>query len=85
MKRQDKVQALIDRAEYLPCGLSGYSLEVRDIASSAEWYDEYHLAVPVLTVPGADGREVMVPRLPPRTPADRLQKQIEAVLASTAG
>ncbi|KAF8065622.1 hypothetical protein HT031_003223 [Scenedesmus sp. PABB004] len=81
---KDKVRGLIDRAEFVPCFLSGATLEVRDIATNAAWQDAMHLAVPVLAVVDEQGNEVVLPRPQPRVTADRLQRHLEEALRGTA-
>eukprot|EP00878_Enallax_costatus_P009143 GHUV01009557.1.p1 GENE.GHUV01009557.1~~GHUV01009557.1.p1 ORF type:complete len:148 (+),score=40.88 GHUV01009557.1:322-765(+) len=79
---KDKLQGLIDRAEFMPSFLTGATLEVRDISSNAAWQDAMHLSIPVLAVADADGEEVILPRPQPRITADRLQRHLQEALAA---
>ncbi|KAL4439702.1 hypothetical protein ABPG75_002703 [Micractinium tetrahymenae] len=79
---KDKVEALLERAEFLPSVLSAAELEVRDIAARPEWESKYAMSIPVLAASAADGSgEVEVPRPSPRSSADALQRHIEKFLA----
>eukprot|EP00775_Hariotina_reticulata_P013792 gene13792-13913_t len=79
---KDKLQALIDRAQFMPSFLSGSSLEVRDISSNEAWQDDLHLSVPVLAVTDEHGQEAVLPRPPPRISAERLQRHLQEALAA---
>ncbi|WIA36474.1 hypothetical protein OEZ86_007774 [Tetradesmus obliquus] len=79
---KDKLQGLIDRAHFMPCSLSGATLEVRDISTNEAWQDAMHLSVPVLAVLDEQGSEVVLPRPQPRITADRLQRHLEEALAA---
>ncbi|KAI8474704.1 MAG: hypothetical protein J3K34DRAFT_518009 [Monoraphidium minutum] len=77
---KEKMQALIDRAAFMPSALSGATLEVRDISTNAAWQDEMYLSVPVLAALAPGGREVVLPRPQPRVSADRLEKHLDGAL-----
>ncbi|KAL4853203.1 hypothetical protein ACK3TF_005816 [Chlorella vulgaris] len=80
---KEKLEALLDRAAFMPCRLSGAELEVRDIATRPEWEAAYSMTIPVLAAAAPDGsREVEVPRPSPRLSADALQKHVEKFLAA---
>ncbi|KAL4450541.1 hypothetical protein ABPG77_000897 [Micractinium sp. CCAP 211/92] len=79
---KEKLEALLERAEFLPSVLSAAELEVRDIAAQPEWESKYAMSIPVLAAAAADGSgEVEVPRPSPRLSADALQRHIEKFLA----
>ncbi|GAX85350.1 hypothetical protein CEUSTIGMA_g12767.t1 [Chlamydomonas eustigma] len=76
---EEKLKAVLLRAQFAPCALSDCVLEVRDIQMNEAWNSAYALEVPVLAI--MDGtEEVILPRAPPRTTADRLQQHIEKAL-----
>ncbi|GFR44191.1 hypothetical protein Agub_g5374 [Astrephomene gubernaculifera] len=77
---RDRVQGLIDRAQFMPSLLTEYTLEIRDISTNPAWSAAYDMEVPVLTVLAQDGREVCIPRPPPRMTTDKLRRHIEAAL-----
>ncbi|KAJ9528571.1 hypothetical protein QJQ45_020449 [Haematococcus lacustris] len=77
---QSKLESLISRAAFMPSLLTGCQLEVRDIASSQDWQAAYGLVVPVLALQTPGGREVVLPRAPPRMSADRLQRHVIAAV-----
>ncbi|PRW20758.1 glutaredoxin 2 [Chlorella sorokiniana] len=75
---KEKVEQLLERAQFLPSALSTAELEVRDITSRPEWEAQYSMTIPVLAAAAADGSgEVALPRPSPRFTADALQKHIE--------
>ncbi|GIL85108.1 hypothetical protein Vretimale_9968 [Volvox reticuliferus] len=77
---RDRVQGLIDRAQFMPSALMEYTLEVRDISKNPAWRAAYELEVPLLTALTVEGREVRIPRPPPRMTTDKLRQHIEAAL-----
>lgn len=77
---KDKLQALIDRAAFMPSFLTGASLEVRDISTNEAWQDAMHLSVPVLALLDSQDQEVVLPRPQPRVPADRLQQHLQQAI-----
>ncbi|BDA48087.1 probable Glutaredoxin-like protein YDR286C [Coccomyxa sp. Obi] len=80
---KEKIQALLDRAQFMPSPLSDISFEVRDITTEAAWWEAYSLTIPVLTVADPDGsNEVKVPRPSPRISTDRLGQHLEKALES---
>lgn len=79
---KEKVEALLERAQFMPSALSAAELEVRDITSNPQWEAKYAMSIPILAMAAADGSgEVEVPRPSPRYSADALQKHIEKFLA----
>jgi hypothetical protein len=58
--------------------------QVRDISTNAAWQDAMHLGVPVLAVlldsSSKDEAEAVLPRPPPRVPAERLQRHLRDAL-----
>ncbi|KAG2494420.1 hypothetical protein HYH03_007472 [Edaphochlamys debaryana] len=64
----------------MPSALSDWRLELRDITTDPAWQAAYDMEVPVLTALAADGREVRLPRPPPRMTTDRLRQHIESAL-----
>ena len=50
-----KVEALLDRAEFAPCALTGGRLEVRDITSNPAWEQAFSMTIPVLAAARLDG------------------------------
>ncbi|EFN50806.1 hypothetical protein CHLNCDRAFT_33349 [Chlorella variabilis] len=78
---KEKLEALLERAQFLPCALSGAELEVRDISTRPEWEAAYGQLIPVLAAADGGG-EVEVPRPSPRLSADALQKHLEKFLAA---
>eukprot|EP00882_Tetradesmus_deserticola_P029652 GHRQ01033235.1.p1 GENE.GHRQ01033235.1~~GHRQ01033235.1.p1 ORF type:complete len:162 (+),score=75.42 GHRQ01033235.1:48-488(+) len=82
---KDKMQGLIDRAQFMPSFLTGATLEARDISTNEEWQGAMRLSVPVLAVLDAQGSEVVLPRPQPRLTAERLQRHLEEALAALGG
>ncbi|PSC67204.1 glutaredoxin 2 [Micractinium conductrix] len=79
---KDKLEALLERAAFMPSAFSTAELEVRDVTSKPEWEQRYAMSIPVLAAAAADGSgEVEVPRPSPRFSTDALQKHIEKFLA----
>ncbi|KAK9813295.1 hypothetical protein WJX72_011996 [[Myrmecia] bisecta] len=79
---KEKVQALLDRAQFMPSVFSSAHLEVRDITTKPEWESAYGLVIPVLTSACLDdSQEVKIPRPSPRLTAERLGRHIEQALA----
>ncbi|KAG2434318.1 hypothetical protein HYH02_012340 [Chlamydomonas schloesseri] len=76
---RDRVQGIIDRAQFMPSAIAEWHLEERDITSNPAWA-VYDMEVPVLMAVGSDGREVRLPRWPPRMTTDKLRQHIEASL-----
>lgn len=54
-KLKEKLEAMRDRAEFLPSILTGVELEVRDITSNPAWEAAYSMSVPVLVAADPDG------------------------------
>ncbi len=54
-KLKEKLEALMDRAAFMPSVLSNVELEVRDISSNPAWLAAYSMSVPVLAVASVDG------------------------------
>eukprot|EP00887_Chlorella_sp_A99_P004081 scaffold23.g4081.t1 len=54
---KEKVEALLGRAEFLPCALTGARLEVRDIATNPAWEQAYAMTIPVLAAARHDGSD----------------------------
>ncbi|GLI67019.1 hypothetical protein VaNZ11_011184 [Volvox africanus] len=77
---RDRVQGLIDRAQFMPSVLTEYTLEVRDISTDPAWSVAYAMEVPILTTLTVDGREVRIPRPGPRMTTDKLRQHLEAAL-----
>ncbi|KAK9831700.1 hypothetical protein WJX74_006484 [Apatococcus lobatus] len=78
---EEKVRAVIARAEFLPSKLSGADLEVRDIRTKPDWMAAYEYSIPVLTKVSEDGHpEKKIPRAPPKMTAERLARHIEEAL-----
>ncbi|PNW81470.1 hypothetical protein CHLRE_07g357300v5 [Chlamydomonas reinhardtii] len=76
---RDRVQGIIDRAQFMPSAIAEWRLEERDITTNPAWA-VYEMEVPVLVASGSDGREVRLPRWPPRMTTDKLRQHIEASL-----
>ena len=54
-KLKEKLEAIMDRAEFLPSMFSGVELEVRDISTNPAWEAAYSMSVPILTAADPDG------------------------------
>ena len=54
-KLKEKLDALVDRAAYMPSILSDAEIEIRDISTNPTWQAAYSMSVPVLAVASPDG------------------------------
>ena len=85
---QEKLEALVARARFLPGPLSAAQLEVRNCADDAEWARRHAAEVPLVAYESlvADAPFVtFLPRVPPRVSTDETGRRLEeAVLAAAA-
>ncbi|CAG9460407.1 unnamed protein product [Pedinophyceae sp. YPF-701] len=73
----EKLEAVLEAAQFKPSRLTGAKLEVRDIEDNEEWKALYYLQVPVVTaINTRTGDEVVLPRVPPRTTAAKLSQHL---------
>ena len=76
-----KLQALIDRAKFVPSALSLAVLEEeRDVNDDLKWVWKYGGSIPELTCLVGDGEEVLLPRVDHRDTTDAIGKHLERVL-----
>ncbi len=54
-KLKEKLDAIVDRAAFMPSILSDVELEIRDISTNPKWKAAYSMSVPVLAVASLDG------------------------------
>jgi glutaredoxin len=54
-KLKEKLEAIMDRAAFMPSILSNAELEIRDISTNPAWLAAYSMSVPVLAVASPDG------------------------------
>ncbi|KAL4544539.1 hypothetical protein Ndes2526B_g00500 [Nannochloris sp. 'desiccata'] len=82
-KLKEKLEAILDRAAFMPSILSDVELEIRDVSTNPAWKAAYSMSVPVLAVASSDGsNEREVPRPSPRLTADMLEKHLDKHLKS---
>lgn len=78
---KEKVEALIERAAFVPSILSKADLEVRDIADNPAWQAAFEMQVPVMAQADIDGaNERALPRASPRVTAEGLAKHLAKYL-----
>ena len=85
---QEKLEAVVARARFLPGPLSAAQLEVRNCADDAEWARRHAAEVPLVAYESLDADAPFVtflPRVPPRVSTDETGRRLEeAVLAAAA-
>ena len=53
------------------------NIELRDITTNEEWFERYQYEIPVLTIL-KEGKEVALPRFPPRSSAQKIEQKLAA-------
>ncbi len=54
-----------------------FELEIRNIASNPDWFEHYQYEIPVLCLLNANHQEQELPRLPPRSPIEKLEAMLK--------
>ncbi|GMH34428.1 hypothetical protein BSKO_02262 [Bryopsis sp. KO-2023] len=74
---EEKIQALLDRAQFLPSPLTSVNFEVVDISSDEQLLGRYEMRVPVVGRRDQAGKEEILPQFSPRMTAERLGTKLE--------